>query len=498
MSFSPRTHKIIELREKVIQYDNRIRQLGVEIVEELGCSTQGCAYLTSDGRAAKITTDWDEIRLGQWLYIAQKEGKNHPSLPKIYLVRMLEPGLFLIVREELSDVEFEHPYWFDDEIAEGAYHLFSGLIAEVERGTSYGDAFEGYALAISMLFSSIIDKANNAEYEDVWADDIDKAEEIWKSVRWLLDHNILICDIISDNWGVRKDGTIVIRDLGCNNAPILDPSLYLPYRPNPDENTRDLERAYKADPKNEDVKNKYISALIRQGDPIGSIFRDDDIQSVHDALAELPFLIVVDTGIESIPFAESPGIYVAGLHQYAHAAIRMKYKLKTRSVVWKGKHFPSPGHKKSYSIDFTINIVYLDGSRPLVNINIEPHWAHTKRIGYRKMEKILRDRLNKLFDNYQKTPFTQLDKVLSISFDFTGGWSLSANEESLLRGKIYGLTDKEIIEQTSYNWPRLKRRSRRSRRYKGREDALVSKVLFEILRQSPRIFDQPWTLPDTD
>ena len=223
--------KIAALREKVIQYDNQIRQWGVVIVEELGCSTQGCAYETLDGKAAKITTDWDEIRLGQWLYMAQRSGLQHSSFPEIFLVRMLEPGLFLIVREELKDLEFEHPYWFDDVLSEGIYHLYSGFSAEVQDGTPYHDAFDGYALAVDMLFENVLEKANNAEYEDVWADDIDKAEEIWKSIQWLLSHNILICDIISDNWGVREDGTIVVRDLGCNTAPILDASLFLPYRP---------------------------------------------------------------------------------------------------------------------------------------------------------------------------------------------------------------------------------------------------------------------------
>jgi hypothetical protein len=232
MAFDPsHSSKIAALREKVIQYDNQIRRWGVVIVKELGCSTRGCAYQTLDGRAAKITTDWDEIRLGQWLYVAQKSGLRHKSFPDIHLVRMLEPGLFLIVREELEDLEFDHPYWFDDVLSEGVYHLFSGFSAEVQDGTSYQEAFGGYILAVNMLFENVLEKANNAEYEDVWADDIDKAEEIWKSIQWLLSHNILICDIISDNWGVREDGTIVVRDLGCNTAPILDASLFLPYRP---------------------------------------------------------------------------------------------------------------------------------------------------------------------------------------------------------------------------------------------------------------------------
>lgn len=232
MSFhSPRSQKIIGLREKVLKYDNLLKRWGINIVEELGCSTQGCAYLTDLGRAAKITTDWDEIRMGQWLYMAQKEGENHPSLPQVFLVRMLEPGLFLIVREALQDIEFDHPYWFDDVISEGVYHLFSGFSAEIQDGTPFGEAFGGYTIAVNMLFENVLEKANNAEYDNVWADDIDKAEEIWKSVQWLLDRNILICDILSDNWGARQDGTIVIRDLGCNTAPILDASLFLPYRP---------------------------------------------------------------------------------------------------------------------------------------------------------------------------------------------------------------------------------------------------------------------------
>jgi len=490
---SPRKRKIDSLRENVLRYSDQIQAMGVEIVEELGCSTQGCAYLTSDGQAAKITTDWDEIRFGQWLYMLQRSGETPKALPSISLVRMLKPGLFIIVREELGDLEFEHPFWFDDVISEGVYHLYQGFVAEVLGGTPYLTAFDGYVLAVNMFFKDVIDKANDAFYEDVWADDIDKAEEIWKAIQYLLSKRILICDILSENWGVREDGTIVVRDLGCNTAPILDASLYLPYSPrsNPDKDIRSLERASQIDPANKEDRDRYIHSLIRRGSPIYDFVVDDDMAEVRNLVNSLPFLVIDDADIQNISM-DPPGLYVVGLDKYAQGAIRLKYKLKTRPAIWKGMHLPSPAHKKSYRMSFTVCIIYLDGDRPLVSIDVDSHWGSEKRVGYKRMVRIVTEELNKLFPLYQKTPFEELDRLLVEDGHLPPDkreFILTAHEERLIKEKVEGnLSDKEIIEQTTYNWPRLSSHMRRMRYTEGREHVLVRRVVAAILRQSPRIF----------
>jgi hypothetical protein len=237
------TRKIREIKDRIDRHRPRLSFEGVDIadpIEEdanlLGCSCNGCAFRLPSGRVAKITVDWDEIRLAQWIRFHQRIGDAHPGLPIIDKVVFLESGFFLIIRENLDDVEFKDEYWYDDEIADGAYTSYSEFESNYIGGgrKSWGSLFRRYGDEVNTLYTEVIDQARHVGPDIIHPDDIDKVEQMHSVTRWLLNHQILICDIISDNWGVRDDGTVVIRDLGCNTAPILDASLYLPYPPSVD------------------------------------------------------------------------------------------------------------------------------------------------------------------------------------------------------------------------------------------------------------------------
>ena len=483
--FSPRTQRKIDIENRLLPYLELMNSLGVNFRQVLGCSTQGCAYTAGFGRIAKITQDWDEIRLAQWTKLYQAEGGAFKGLPEIYLVKFLEPSLFLIIREDLSDLHFDNQDWFDDNIADKVYEYYRAFVTEHNEGITYTKAFLRFKQNIKNLFNYVTQRAENADYDDVWADDIDKVYAIQECVEWLLDHNILICDVISDNWGLRADGTVVIRDLGCNTAPIMDASLFLPYppRPNPDEQFREVHRQFTTDPSQ---KEKYLISLLRQGLPLGESFVDADTQTVAAKLASLPFIRIEDANVENYavdvgdPLRRYPGLYVAGLRKFADLALRMKYKLKAIPSTWQGQQLPLPGNRRSFNLNLDITVVYLLGERPLYNITIER--PARKFAGWKRVVKALEKELKPLFSIYQKSHYTALDKLLA---DSPSEIELSPNEERLVAAISEGIPAEKavtLIAPHAQSWPRLRAR------YTLTPEILAARIISEISRSSPRLF----------
>ena len=233
------SRKIQEIKERINRHRSKLEVNGVIFSDPLendpnllGCSCNGCAFLLSNNKVAKITVDWDEVRLAQWIYLYQKSENIHPGLPFIDKVVFLEPGFFLIIREELDDIEFIDEFWYDEEIADNAYRLYSRFEeAQLRKEQPWKALFRNYKNDINELYEEVIEQAVHVGPDIVHPDDVNKVMQMQSITKWLLDHKILICDVISDNWGVREDGSVAIRDLGCNNAPILDVSFYLPFPP---------------------------------------------------------------------------------------------------------------------------------------------------------------------------------------------------------------------------------------------------------------------------
>lgn len=217
----------------------------IEIERPISCGRQGCVYENKSPRKGeeivKLTVDAREAQVSDWI---SRLGEKRPSiLPKIKRVFDLtrcspfdlrrysrEHGhgsrWFAVTREDI-------PGDFSKEILGLPGVLYKDLTEDIQRDVSlewsgftegvsnaladYLSDYESYAGAMDRIMS-MFQYAKESEILPSLSPDKKKLRKAIEEVRdfglWALQEKAYFADMHELNWGLRKDGSLVLRDLG--------------------------------------------------------------------------------------------------------------------------------------------------------------------------------------------------------------------------------------------------------------------------------------------
>ena len=187
------------------------RKLGIEDLEKkkCRCGVFGCVFILGDGRIVKFTTVPSE---GLFSLMAKKlrvdlggVGRHLPIVHNAWkladdCVKTGQPT-FVVLREDLRNAAFDNIEW---------WNLFAGsqLHALATRQPNTEDFVRSAA------------RIRQAASRDGTEHDLRRFDEAVALMEALARRGIYLCDMHSDNWGIRKHrknepGVLVARDLGC-------------------------------------------------------------------------------------------------------------------------------------------------------------------------------------------------------------------------------------------------------------------------------------------
>lgn len=193
----------LEVIEQIIaSCSNQLPLILAGPLGENPCGNYGCAFSTSEGNVVKFTKHQKEADTASFIEEQQKLDDSHPGVPKIFDTWIwddchpYQSPVYVIHREPLDDLQIDRE-WFMNIVGSLEFDLYG----KVEDNTiSEDDIFE----KLADLYQ---------EYPGQPEDEI-AVETVGDLYAWMLKHDRWLDDIDYENWGQRKDGTIVIRDLG--------------------------------------------------------------------------------------------------------------------------------------------------------------------------------------------------------------------------------------------------------------------------------------------
>lgn len=174
-------------------------KVNLPFAEMIGCGSDGTVFMTTDNRVIKITMSQPE---SNFLRIFSEN--EHKSLPIIYNIIRLCKYYTAIVREDLPDVyldavvndwlnQYIDPY-FDTIISDYRNRLDERLIDRVS--TELTDT------TMKMIRNTRKPRTRKM------------IRQMLSLFLWGVERGIYFRDIRLENWGMRKDGAVVLRDLG--------------------------------------------------------------------------------------------------------------------------------------------------------------------------------------------------------------------------------------------------------------------------------------------
>lgn len=172
----------------------------IQLQKYLGCGAHGYVFLTDGGDALKIQTNGEKAEFRAAKFIAQCAEQDGPetipeTLPIIHCAyEFPEINCTAILREDLDDSS-SHPLW-EDLIRYNQWHSY---LSNGYRTTAYARL---ETLESKFLGNQVV---------------IDQVNEFRKLVDWLENKKFWFYDLHNQNWGMRKDGSLVIRDMSCNS-----------------------------------------------------------------------------------------------------------------------------------------------------------------------------------------------------------------------------------------------------------------------------------------
>lgn len=185
----------------VLPFGERAELQKLNVVKKLGCGHEGCVYTTRQGTVVKVSR-WSDIPATSWgeslaraeltaAQVLQRMAGRNSIVPTIYAAgKMYDlfehgwPGIY-IEREGLNDLQLsdEGEAQFTDDVGRILSNASQKQVAIIPSFVPAEDRKKLKALVRGYLWL----KAHGIEPED---------------------HNG------SENWGVRADGSIALRDLG--------------------------------------------------------------------------------------------------------------------------------------------------------------------------------------------------------------------------------------------------------------------------------------------
>lgn len=225
---SPRhgdTSEMQEVGDKAIsELKARHGKTGVQIGKRLGCGAYGCVHATDvPGRVVKIDTGRTEARLAQHVIANPEIFKNIKSLPRYHSVHKTNVTygnrpVWAIHREDLSDLDSHHNKWnsmkhaMDNARFRAEQKLEEDKRSAKQRGHTldHDKVFHGH---LREQVSLSLQKLHDNHFKGT--DHEHHFKQVHKDINHLVRHGLMPCDLHASNWGQRKNGEVVMRDVGC-------------------------------------------------------------------------------------------------------------------------------------------------------------------------------------------------------------------------------------------------------------------------------------------
>lgn len=174
---------------------------GLKIDECVACGWQGCVFTLNKNRVAKVTPNESEAQFAAYLM----QRRNLPkSLPKIYGVWSLPADCeyaYVIVREDIPDMP-----------KLGNRTAFNTVMKYM-----IGDAHDMVENEDTDLYA--FEELIYNERDRLAEVDLPVFDQLVDLYRWMIPKGIWIGDVHADNIGMRRDGSVAVRDFGFNVIP---------------------------------------------------------------------------------------------------------------------------------------------------------------------------------------------------------------------------------------------------------------------------------------
>lgn len=206
-----------------------LRKLKLNPVQELGCGDEGCAYLLDDGRVAKVSTSKWEFGNAQVVMLPQIQAIKMSQ--KIDLVKNLDTWhdnptkVTVTVREPLDDVfdEDSDEYWLTSYLTACTEHTPSATKDAIVQGEmsirefidEQADCMLEELDFMSKHPPSQIEGISRRALQVAIANVQGFADQLLHGVAEYAEYGIFLKDLQPSNFGVRENGQLVVRDLGC-------------------------------------------------------------------------------------------------------------------------------------------------------------------------------------------------------------------------------------------------------------------------------------------
>lgn len=171
----------------------------------LGRGSQGSVYADGPGRAIKVTLDPQDAAVSLMTMYARLEGKWHPCLPMVAdvfwagLAQKDEPGAWVIRREAISSLR----------MPVGHTREWTRILDRLEELW-----LDPPAMTSRSLPRSLIKQAGAVGLQAPLI-------AIHQAIQWVYHTlDLVMLDLAPANFGMRADGTVVLRDMGgCARVP---------------------------------------------------------------------------------------------------------------------------------------------------------------------------------------------------------------------------------------------------------------------------------------
>lgn len=192
------------------QASDKLREIGHNIGERLGCGMNGCVHASgTKGVIYKLDKGVGEAKLAS-LVMQDDELQRLSAIPKyqgIYNTGVTDNytnlPLYAIKREDIGDADEEFRPVFAN-----VYDVFSGIMNHVYNKKPNRDE----------LITHVSDEVSKLQrfVEKGYSEHISNAmRPVFDAFHALAKKGIAPCDLNLGNWGQRANGEIVMRDMGC-------------------------------------------------------------------------------------------------------------------------------------------------------------------------------------------------------------------------------------------------------------------------------------------
>lgn len=215
------------------------------------CGAFGCVYRQrGSSNVVKIVAGegaQEELRASMFLFDLQQRGKYHDQLPRFIEIwdlgicatehgnqMIAENGAFAFVREDLRDVpwDFNPDKRSSGDYDDPVYDATNSLI-DIERlkWELAQASDEDSAAEIRDEMGRALDLFE-AQVEELTTNDASYVKRMAPLFQWGWENGIVFLDAHLANWGLRSDGTLVIRDIGMavstDAGSVLEPESPVP------------------------------------------------------------------------------------------------------------------------------------------------------------------------------------------------------------------------------------------------------------------------------